>query len=56
MVVLNVVFSEAAARVRDGLSPERRELLERGLLLLGKDPRTKVSAPIAGDVLFEDED
>ncbi|MFD7136412.1 hypothetical protein [Streptomyces sp. NPDC059894] len=49
MAVFNVIFSEAAARVRDGLPVERRELLQRGLAILSTDPRTKISSPISGD-------
>ncbi|WP_308120159.1 hypothetical protein [Streptomyces bambusae] len=42
-------FSEEAARIRDGLPPERRSLLERGLAVLSQDPRPKISVPISGD-------
>ncbi|MBW5481424.1 hypothetical protein GPJ59_05880 [Streptomyces bambusae] len=44
-----VKFSEEAARIRDGLPPERRSLLERGLAVLSQDPRPKISVPISGD-------
>ena len=49
MAVFNVIFSEAAARVRDSLPDDRRELLQRGLAILSTDPRTKISSPISGD-------
>ncbi|QOV38907.1 hypothetical protein IM697_11310 [Streptomyces ferrugineus] len=49
MAVFSVIFSEAAARVRDSLPDDRRELLQRGLAILTTDPRTKVSSPISGD-------
>ncbi|MFG2879654.1 hypothetical protein ACGFYU_32370 [Streptomyces sp. NPDC048337] len=44
-----VKFSEEAARIRDGLPPERRALLERGLAVLAQDPRPKISIAISGD-------
>jgi hypothetical protein len=49
MAVFNVIFSEAAARVRDSLPDDRLEVLQRGLAIVAKDPRTKISAPISGD-------
>ncbi|MDO0932477.1 hypothetical protein QQY66_12510 [Streptomyces sp. DG2A-72] len=49
MAFVNVIFSEAAARVRDSLPDDRRELLQRGLAILTTDPRPKVSSPISGD-------
>ncbi|SEQ45905.1 hypothetical protein SAMN04487983_1005135 [Streptomyces sp. yr375] len=49
MAVFNVIFSEAAARVRDSLPDDRRELLQRGLAIVSTDPRTKISSPISGD-------
>ncbi|MFE3559921.1 hypothetical protein ACFXKW_34445 [Streptomyces sp. NPDC059193] len=42
-------FSEEAARIRDGLPPERRALLERGLSVLAQDPRPKISIAVSGD-------
>ncbi|MDT0308530.1 hypothetical protein RM780_16415 [Streptomyces sp. DSM 44917] len=44
-----VKFSEEAARVRDELPADRRELLERGLSVLAQDPRPKMSIPVSGD-------
>ncbi|MFD4246460.1 hypothetical protein ACFWP3_33425 [Streptomyces sp. NPDC058525] len=44
-----VKFSEEAARIRDGLPPERRALLERGLSVLAQDPRPKISIAVSGD-------
>jgi len=44
-----VKFSEEAARIRDGLPPERRALLERGLGVLAQDPWPKISIAISGD-------
>ncbi|MFD3841358.1 hypothetical protein ACFWWC_34615 [Streptomyces sp. NPDC058642] len=49
MAVFNVIFSEAAARVRDSLPDDRLEVLQRGLAIVAKDPRTKISSPISGD-------
>ncbi|MER6124225.1 hypothetical protein ABT173_16525 [Streptomyces sp. NPDC001795] len=49
MAVFNVIFSEAAARVRDSLPDDRLEVLQRGLAILAKDPRTKISSAISGD-------
>ena len=49
MAVFNVIFSEAAARVRDSLPEDRLEVLQRGLAILAQDPRTKISAAISGD-------
>lgn len=49
MAVFSVIFSEAAARVRDSLPDDRRELLQRGLAILTMDPRNKISSPISGD-------
>ncbi|MGW0839285.1 hypothetical protein ACWD26_03815 [Streptomyces sp. NPDC002787] len=49
MAVFNVTFSETAARVRDSLPDDRRELLQRGLAILTTDPRHKISSPISGD-------
>jgi hypothetical protein len=49
MAVFNVIFSEAAARVRDSLPDDRLEVLQRGLAILAKDPRNKISAAISGD-------
>jgi hypothetical protein len=49
MAVFNVIFSEAAARVRDSLPDDRLEVLQRGLAILAKDPRTKISSPLSGD-------
>lgn len=49
MAVFNVIFSEAAARVRDGLPDDRRDALRHGLAILTEDPRTKISSPISGD-------
>ncbi|WP_030671355.1 hypothetical protein [Streptomyces cellulosae] len=49
MAVYNVIFSETAARVRDSLPDDRRELLQRGLAILTTDPRTKISSPISDD-------
>ncbi|WP_329216436.1 hypothetical protein OG352_11250 [Streptomyces sp. NBC_01485] len=49
MTVFNVIFSEAAARVRDSLPDDRRELLQRGLAIVSTDPHTKISSPISGD-------
>jgi len=44
-----VRYSEQAARVRDGLPADRRDLLERGLAVLSRDPRPKMSFPISAD-------
>ncbi|HZG02123.1 MAG TPA: hypothetical protein VE546_00880 [Streptomyces sp.] len=44
-----VKYTEEAARIRDGLPADRRELLERGLLVLARDPRPKMSIPISED-------
>jgi hypothetical protein len=44
-----VKFSEEAARMRDGLPPDRRALLERGLSVLAQNPRPEISVPISGD-------
>ncbi|WP_405795595.1 hypothetical protein [Streptomyces sp. NBC_01506] len=44
-----VRYSEEAARVRDGLPADRRELLERGLVVLAQEPRPKISVPLSGD-------
>lgn len=49
MAVFNVIFSEPAARVRDSLPDERLDVLQEGLAILAKDPRTKISSPISGD-------
>ncbi|MEU3336098.1 hypothetical protein ACWCQ1_06960 [Streptomyces sp. NPDC002144] len=49
MAVFNVIFSEAAARVRDSLPDDRLEVLQRGLAILATDPRSKISAAISGD-------
>ncbi|ANP54544.1 hypothetical protein J2Z21_001855 [Streptomyces griseochromogenes] len=49
MAVFNVIFSEAAARVRDSLPDDRLEVLQRGLAILAKDPRTKISSAISND-------
>lgn len=49
MAVFNVIFSEAAARVRDSLPDDRLEVFHEGLAILAKDPRTKISAAISGD-------
>jgi hypothetical protein len=42
-----VKFSEDAARVRDSLPGERRELLERGLEVLARGPRPEISVAIS---------
>lgn len=49
MAAFNVIFSEAAARVRDSLPDDRLEVFQEGLNILAKDPRTKISAVISGD-------
>ncbi|GAB2879958.1 hypothetical protein GCM10027074_55360 [Streptomyces deserti] len=49
MLPHRVAFTEEAARVRDGLSADRREVLERGLAILVTDPRHKLSHPVRGD-------
>ncbi|EKX61292.1 hypothetical protein Sipo8835_34590 [Streptomyces ipomoeae] len=49
MAVFNVIFSEAAARVRDSLPDDHLDVLQEGLVILAKDPRTKISAAISGD-------
>jgi hypothetical protein len=49
MAVFSVIFSETAARVRDSLPDDRRELLQRGLAILTTDPHNKISSPISGD-------
>ncbi|MGI5198790.1 hypothetical protein ACQEVY_35040 [Streptomyces sp. CA-288835] len=49
MAVFNVIFSEAAARVRDSLPEDRLEVLQRGLAIVAMDPRTKISAAISDD-------
>ncbi|WP_155055174.1 hypothetical protein [Streptomyces blattellae] len=49
MAVFNVIFSEAAARVRDSLPDDRLDVFHEGLAILAKDPRTKISAAISGD-------
>lgn len=45
----SVKFSEDAARVRDELPADRRALLERGLAVLARDPRPKMSVPVSDD-------
>lgn len=45
----SVEFTERAARVRDSLPADRRDLLERGLAILVTDPRHKLSHPVSGD-------
>ncbi|GGZ89235.1 hypothetical protein ACFOOM_09145 [Streptomyces echinoruber] len=45
----SVEFTERAARVRDSLPAERREVLERGLAILLADPRHKFSHPVGDD-------
>jgi hypothetical protein len=49
MLPYSVEFTERAARVRDSLSAERLDLLERGLAILVTDPRHKFSHPVSGD-------
>ncbi|MGW1779790.1 hypothetical protein ACWCQQ_11685 [Streptomyces sp. NPDC002143] len=49
MAIFNVIYSEAAGRVRDSLPDDRRELLQRGLAIVATDPRTKISSPISVD-------
>ncbi|MEW2572690.1 hypothetical protein [Streptomyces sp. NPDC047070] len=49
MAVFNVIFSEAAARVRDSLPSDRLDVLQRGLAALAQDPRVKISSPISQD-------
>ncbi|WP_416978576.1 hypothetical protein [Streptomyces sp. T028] len=49
MAIFNVIYTESAARVRDSLPEDRRELLQRGLAIVSTDPRTKISSPISGD-------
>jgi hypothetical protein len=49
VAVFNVIFSEAAARVRDSLADDRLDVLQRGLAALAQDPRVKISSPISGD-------
>jgi hypothetical protein len=38
-------FTEEAAQMRDSLSADRRDVLERGLAILVTDPRHKLSHP-----------
>ncbi|GHB50444.1 MULTISPECIES: hypothetical protein [Streptomyces] len=45
----SVEFTERAARVRDSLPAERREVLDRGLAILVADPRHKLSHAVGGD-------
>ncbi|MBV1942269.1 MULTISPECIES: hypothetical protein [Streptomyces] len=45
----SVEFTERAARVRDSLPVERREILDRGLAILVTDPRHKLSHSVGGD-------
>lgn len=49
MLPYSVAFTEQAARVRDSLTADRRELLERGLAILVTDPRHKLSHSVLGD-------
>ncbi|MET8562163.1 hypothetical protein ABZV75_16795 [Streptomyces flaveolus] len=49
MLPYGVEFTERAARVRDSLPADRREVLERGLAILVTDPRHKLSHPVGGD-------
>jgi hypothetical protein len=48
-VLRTVKYSEDAAKVRDSLPSDRRALLERGLEVLVKDPRPKISIALRGD-------
>ncbi|MBA2809486.1 hypothetical protein E0500_019310 [Streptomyces sp. KM273126] len=48
-VPYSVEFTERAARARDSLPAERRDLLERGLAILVTDPRHKLSHSLSGD-------
>jgi plasmid stabilization system protein ParE len=43
-----VIYSEAAADVRDKLPAERRALLERGVQVLARDPYTPKSGAATG--------
>jgi hypothetical protein len=43
-----VIYSEAAASVRDKLPEDRRVLLERGVALLARDPYTDKSGAATG--------
>ena len=45
----SVEFTERAARVRDSLAVERREMLERGLAILLTDPRHRLSHSVGAD-------
>ncbi|MFE2040941.1 hypothetical protein ACFXAZ_08410 [Streptomyces sp. NPDC059477] len=49
MLPYRIAFTEEAAEVRDSLSADRREVLERGLAILVTDPRHKLSHPVRGD-------
>ena len=49
MLPYRVAFTEEAAQVRDSLSADRRDVLERGLAILVTDPRHKISHPLRGD-------
>ncbi|WP_405822867.1 hypothetical protein OG241_40805 [Streptomyces sp. NBC_01390] len=49
MLPYSVAFTEQAAKVRDSLTADRRDLLERGLAILSTDPRHKLSHSVLGD-------
>ncbi|CAL9579923.1 hypothetical protein [Streptomyces sp. enrichment culture] len=49
MLPYAVAFTEEAAQVRDSLSADRRDVLERGLAILVTDPRHKLSRSVRGD-------
>ena len=49
LVPYSVEFTERAARVRDSLPAERREMLERGLAILLTDPRHRLSHSVGAD-------
>ncbi|KMS88654.1 MULTISPECIES: hypothetical protein [Streptomyces] len=49
MLPYGVEFTERAARVRDSLPADRRDVLERGLAILVTDPRHKLSHPVGSD-------
>ncbi|MEU6348617.1 hypothetical protein ABZ896_04745 [Streptomyces sp. NPDC047072] len=44
--IYEVLYTEPAARDRDGLDPVRRAALDKAVAILARDPYTEVSRPI----------
>ena len=49
MTVFFIDYSESAAKVRDSLPPDRREVLENGMRKIASDPLLPGSSPVRED-------